>query len=229
MNSVINHGYKMAERILSACTVLSCVVFFAVACLALPSSALATPLSLIPAYPDISASGITVTYDHSMEILTAIGYPAFYKPDADPAHAQTIYGDDSQFSMYLMIDQYGAPHGGTLTITGSFIDGGSTIPLLSGSLLSVGFLDGGGDPLEFLFGNLSGSLAPSFSYGGAGVILSFTGFPSSTFGQDFSNQGLFGAADTFNYAVPEPGTLVLFASGIIIMIFIGRRAMISSR
>lgn len=115
--------------------------------------------------------------------------------------------------------------GGTLSIGGTVASlGFNSGTLLTGDLTALGFPDAGGDPLEFLF-NITGGDAASLYGATGGVIMSATGFGGS-FAADFdNNMGMvgrgMGTADAG--AVPVPAAVWLFGSGLLGMVWVGRR------
>lgn len=172
------------------------------------SAAQATPvLSLdLQDFPDVLAQFILVDYDAGTDSLTADGTAVQYDDDG-VGDAEPIL--NGTFSLSSIIDDVGFTSG-SLTITG-------TIPSLgfnSGTLLTGTLTDGGtppppgiSDQLHFTFDDTGGDLAPSYSAGTGGIVMSFTGFPGD-FSADFGSSS--GAAD-ISLVVPEPGSLTICA------------------
>ena len=189
----------------------------------LPRSGFAAPLGLTPVDdPDIAFFFVDVTYDATSDVLDADGFALTLEHPAGVSNA--IAG--GFFDLTAVIDDLGNPGAGSLSILGTVPTlgfGGGT--LLTGTLTDFGFRPEGGDPLEFLFDVTGGDAAAL--YGGLGssfgVILSGASFPGS-FGSDFNNLGVniaSGSGGGFGDVappIPEPGSKILFAAGLLLVV-----------
>ncbi len=97
--------------------------------------------------------------------------------------------------------------GGTIASLGF-----SSGTLLTGDLTAFGFLNAGGDPLEFLFGVTGGDAASHFGPV-VGIRLSNSGF-TGTFASNFKNTGNGKNELAAPLATPEPGSLLLMLTGL---------------
>jgi hypothetical protein len=179
-------------------------VITAVGALVLAGSAHAAliDIELAPA-PDVVSGFLFTEFDSDTGVLNSAGFALGY--DDDGTGTDPIGG--GVFFLSAMIGLDGEATGGSLDIDGTI--GGFGLSLLEGDLVDFGFIDGGGQILEFLFEVTGGDLASD--YGGVGtvigVILDANGTYSGDWTQDFSAFG--GVSDTAALAVPTPGSLVL--------------------
>jgi hypothetical protein len=168
----------------------------------------ASPLNLTLAdTPDFLIQLTTVAYDAGTDSLTATGTAANLDDDGT---TESITG--GSFTLTASIDASGALSSGTLSVGGTIASlGYNSGTLLTGDLTAFGFLDSGGDPLEFLF-EVTGGDAAGLYPDTAGVILSNTGFDGD-FTTNFQNNGD-GSADIAP-PVPLPAAMWLFISGLL--------------
>ena len=175
-------------------------------------------------FPDIVSSFIDVTYDAATDSFNASGFALALDDDGSiPAEDIT----DGVFDLSATIDSTGALIGGSLSIVGTVAYlGFNSGTLLTGNLTAFGFLDAGGDPLEFLFDVTGGDAAGLYGSAPGGVILSATGF-TGDFNFDFDN--LIGEAPGTGSAVadvapvPLPAAVWLFGAGLLGLVGVGRR------
>lgn len=165
-------------------SIRSLAAFAAVGCVA--GSAFAAPLNLdLAAFPDIASGFIDVSYNipaRGGANFLASGFALTFDDDGGVPPAQISNGT---FNIAAQIDGGGVPHGGFLTIGGLLTRG--DLPLLTGSLVAIGFPDlERGSVLEFVFDVTGGSLAAAFG-DQVGVILSTTGFAG--WGTSWNNFG----------------------------------------
>jgi hypothetical protein len=182
----------------------------------------AVPLNLVPGVPDIVSSFINV--DYSGGTLTASGFSSDF---AFPSGTTTVITGGT-FDLSASIDIAGTLSGGSLDIGGTIAGlGFNSGTLLTGNLTALGFIPGGGDPLEFVFDVTGGDAAGLYGISG-GVILTSTDFPGS-FGNNFASAPLAGLADTFG-GIPEPVTvgLCLFGQFAAVVAIRRRRSSVSS-
>lgn len=175
----------------------------------------ATPLNLTPQYPDIFASGLTVSFSTVGNVLSISGSAAWLMPhETDWTLDEPI--SNGQFSLTANLSSNGWLSGGSLKITGTT----STYSgdLLKGTLTGFGFADMA-DPssskwpqvLEFSYDVQQDSLLANLFGSRGGVIIGASGY-----GGEFSNAvplKNFGSttavADAFKIqpvSVPEPGS-----------------------
>jgi hypothetical protein len=176
----------------------------------------ASPLNLVLSQtPDILVQLTDMEYDAGTDLFTADGLAVNLNDDGSP---DLISGGN--FSLSASIDDTGTLAGGTLSVTGTIAGlGYNSGTLLTGNLTAFGFLDGGGDPLEFLFevtGGDAAGLYPSV----AGAILTSTGFGGiGDFTTGFTNSG----TGNVNIApVPLPAAVWLFVTGVLGLAGLGR-------
>ena len=191
-----------------------------------PSLAQAAPLNLtLNDVPDIVSQFIDVTYDASLQTLSASGF-ALELDDDGSVPPEPIAG--GTFDLTATIDNAGNLVNGTIAIGGTVASlGFNSGTLLTGTLTAFGFPSVGGDPFEFLFDVTGGDAAALYGAGSvpAGVILSGTGF-GGDFGSDFDNLSTSpgtGIAVANVGTVPIPAALWLFASGLLGLIGLARR------
>lgn len=172
--------------------------------------------------PDIVSDFIDVSYDASTDSFTANGFARELDDDGSvPAEAIT----DGTFNISATIDGSGSLTSGSLSIGGTVASlGFNSGTLLTGSLTAFGFLDSGGDPLEFLFDVTGGDAAGLYGSIG-GIILGATGF-GGNFTSDFDNLvgGVPGTGSAVaNVApVPLPAAIWLFGAGLLGLVGLGR-------
>ena len=152
-----------------------------------PSLAQAAPLNLtLNDVPDIVSQFIDVTYNATLDELTASGFALELDDDGSvPAEPIT----DGTFDLSATIGDAGNLVGGTIAIGGTVASlGFNSGTLLTGTLTAFGFPDAGSNPFEFLFDVTGGDAAALYGGGSvpAGVILSGTGFDGD-FGSNFDN------------------------------------------
>ncbi len=177
-------------------------------------------------WPDIGVGGIGVNYNAATHLLTANGFAFNY--NAIYAINGSQPNTSGTFQLSASIDNQGVLHGGTVNIAGN-IPGigapGAGPTLLAGDLFQFGFPNAGGDPFEFRFYHLTGTLASTYQQhqGGVSAIITMYGtdFPGN-FQQDFSNTPFGGMADV---GVPEPASagLMLTAGVLFIGLYRFRR------
>ena len=182
------------------------------------SLAQAAPLNLmLNDFPDIVSSFIDVNYNAGTDAFTASGFALELDDDGSvPAEAIT----NGTFNLNASIDASGSLSSGSLSIGGTVaslgFNGGT---LLTGNLTAFGFLDSGGDPLEFLFSVTGGDAAGLYGSIGGIILSGGTGF-TGDFNTDFTGNGS-AAADVA--PVPLPAAVWLFGSGLLGLIGIVRR------
>ena len=184
------------------------------------SLAQASPLNLVlnPA-PDISSAFITVDYDSTLDILTASGFAQQLETGGIGSPFLITGGS---FDLAASVDDLGILTGGSLAIGGTVAGlGFNSGTLLTGSLSAIGFVDAGGDPLEFLF-NVTGGDAASLYGGLGGIILGSTGF-TGDWTSDFDGGAFNSVADVGVGVVPVPAALWLFGSGLIALLGLSGR------
>ena len=172
--------------------------------------ATAGPLNLVlESNPDVVSGFIDVVYNANADLLTLDGFAL----EIDPDGSGNVGINNGSFLISLAVDDAGFVSGGSLTMTGDIPSMGLSGTLLTGTVNDFGFLEAGGDPLEFVFDLSGGLLAPIYG-AQAGVIAGGTMFPGS-FAADFDNLigGIGGTgtatADT-GRLVPTPGGIALF-------------------
>lgn len=186
------------------------------------SAGQAGPLALdLADSPDIASGLVIMSYSAGLDQFTARGFALSMDDDGSVPAEDILSG---AFILTATIDGSGAFSGGSLTIGGTIASlGFNSGTLLTGDLTAFGFLDAGGDPLEFLL-EVTGGDAFALYGGGltdAGIILTGTGFDGS-FDTDFDNgMGLSGLTDVV--MVPLPGTLCLGLFGVGILAAVRRR------
>ena len=176
----------------------------------------AAPLNLtLLDFPDIVSSFIDVTYDGGTQTFVASGF-ALELDDDGSAPAEAIAG--GTFDISASIDNSGTLIGGTLSIGGTVASlGFNSGTLLTGNLTDFGFLNAGGDPLEFLLDVTGGDAAGLYGAVPAGVILSGTGFAGSFVGSfdNLSGGPGTGSAVADVAPVPLPAAIWLFGVGLL--------------
>jgi hypothetical protein len=183
------------------------------------STANAALLNLTGGRPDLTASGVIVTYDASSDVFRATGVIASLDYPGSPSPDFPSSAINGTFDINVQIDGSGAfKSGGSLTITGSIPSRGiNNQVLLSGTISGFGFNPTTGSRrFEFRFNDLDGALQADFG-ASVGVILN-TGsinFPGH-FANNFQNAVIMpgvgaGSADTFA-EVPEPTALLSWAA-----------------
>ena len=188
--------------------------------LCISGPAQAALLNLTQDFPDVSSNFINVAYTEGSDSLTASGFATnlvLVSGGADNAIA------GGSFDLSASVDDSGSLSSGNISIGGTILGlGFNSGTLLTGTLSDIGFVDGGGDPLEFLFSVTGGDL--SSIYGGTGgVILSSSGFTG--WGADFTNSPFAGLADTFAVSpVPVPAAVWLFGSALLGLVGYGRQS-----
>jgi hypothetical protein len=169
----------------------------------------ASPLNLtLVDTPDILILLTTVQYDAGTDLLTASGTAVNIDDDGT---TEAIAG--GSFSLNATIDSSGAMSSGSLTVSGTIASlGYNSGTLLTGDLTAFGFIDSGGDPLEFLF-DVTGGDASGLYPSVAGAILGNTGFGGiADFTNGFQNNG----DGSVNIApLPLPAAMWLFISGLL--------------
>ena len=209
----MRHVLKMLGRVAAA---LALIGTFAGSAQALPL------LGLSPNDPDISVIGLGLSYDATLQILTATGDgSASYS--ATNAHGNPVAGlVGISYNLSANIDNAGNFLGpGSLNIQGDL--GSGTETLLAGNIFDFGFDDSanfiGIGAFEFLL-NVNDS-ALSLGFGPtAGVILTapFGALPDNWgFAADFSSISDLqtrGALRADNFAVPEPASFGLLLLGL---------------
>lgn len=194
-----------------------CLITFLVCLSGLLSAA---PLNLVGTLPDIASTSVSTTYTSSTHILDIQGTASVFT-ETNGTQDTITPGASPSFHIVANIGSSGQIIAGTnsLTITGSVAALGAGTPLLSASnLTAFGFNTSGTEIYEFVFtvpSSGAGSLAGY--YGPTGTPLdvivttgSITGGIPSNFTANSSTSG--GLADVRGNA-PEPGTLLLLASG----------------
>jgi hypothetical protein len=162
--------------------------------------------------PDITSAFISVNYDAGTGNFTANGFPTGL--DLPPGYSVT----PGAFSLNMAVNQAtGAPLSGSLSITGTVPGLGlASGTLLTGDITDFGFETGGGEIFEFLVDVTGGDLASAFGRQ-AGIILDAndSGFGGS-FEQSFANTEFQGVADTFGAPVPEPASVLVWLSVLVV-------------
>lgn len=155
--------------------------------------------------PDLASGFLTSTYDAGPGFLTIDGFALEFDDDGSiPANLIT----GGVFNLDAVIDDSGEATAGSLAILGN-VDGFGP-DLLRGNLVDFGFIDGGGQILEFLFEVTGGELDELYGGEGAlfGVILDVNdvGY-SGDWTESFALSN--GVADTA--PIPATGVLAVFA------------------
>ena len=200
----------------------------------------AAPLNIIlyPS-PDIHAAYLDIAYDADGQdadtgILSVTGVSEYitiddvgtqhYIYDSATGGPPPLDADPGAFSMTAIIDNDGTFVSGSLTVSGyvpdmNLADSGT---LLTGNLIELGFLEGGGNPLEFYFLYTGGDVEYLYNNVGplGGMIMSlgaFGNFPgnwTSDFNNNYGTTGL-GQGQADIGVAPIPGAVWLFASGLL--------------
>jgi len=150
--------------------------------------------------PDLSAFGITWSYDAGAMMLTGTGTPAILQPGN-----LLVDNPMGSWDLSVNITPAGDLLGGSLSITGGIGEGPFNSPLLEASVVAKEFNAGGSSPgiYKFLLKTTGGSLQPQF--GPQVAILLNTNeaqqFPGAS---DFSFMNA--SSDTFAVPVPEPAS-----------------------
>ncbi|MCC6320758.1 MAG: hypothetical protein IT438_04900 [Phycisphaerales bacterium] len=181
--------------------------FGALSALALLTSvsapALAAPLNLNLARPDITSGFISVTYNATTDVLQATGTAIAIDFDGvnPPDHAITA----GTFTLTASVNSAGSLVGGTLTIGGTIPALGAGAPLLTANLTSFGFSS---SPLTQIFeftGSVTGGSQAAAFGPSMGTILFLGGGFNGTFNSNFNNGNFFGQAAADTARIPAPG------------------------
>jgi len=206
--------------------------------LALPSLAQAGPITFNPnpitgAFPDIKTNPTTITYNTGQVCsfagntfagcLTIVGDNTKLTRFSGDAGLSFNAAEPNDYTLLAAIDSAGVFHGGTINVVGGLPAPYNTAPgttTLTGSLTQFGLVVGSGglnDAFNFL-ANVTDPLGLGFG-SLAGIVVSTSGnFVNGTnpFSQNFGLTSFnVGQMDTFMQAaqVPEPGSLLLLATG----------------
>lgn len=189
----------------------------ALAALVISASSHAALLGItLQPYPDIASGFIDVTYNSASDQFVASGFALTFNDDGNPPNQNISNGS---FNITATVNGSGVATSGSIVIGGSVP--GFSNPLLTGSLVGMGFLNGGGDIFDFLFTVTGGTLANAY-YGGIGAVFGvildanfgpsggFTGNWNSNFNNNGGNPG-FGSGVSDSAPVPAPGALAVLA------------------
>lgn len=180
--------------------------------------------------PDIGTTLLTVSYDASGALgqLTVKNFLDFPTDSNNLRVNGTNYAvTNSVFTLTALIDKSnGEAQSGSFTLTGDTNYGsGYSGTLLSGTLSGFGSSpNSAGSALKFLFTSLGGSLSSLYSGGQAGIFLnSVSTYPGGLLSSIFQSDWLESETTTADIAppaeVPEPGTLLLIAGGMVAIRF----------
>ena len=189
----------------------------AAAMLLFAPGAKAMPLNLVPQTPDIVSASVANSYTAGTTVYTA--FAVAQNLNVPPVSA--IVG--GSFHVKANIANAGVLIGGTVKIGGSIAGlGFNSGILLTGNLTALGFPVGGGSPIEFLF-NVTGGDAAGLYGAVGGIILGNPGLPATLWAADWTGgPSSLTTADTF--AVPVPGAVWLFGSGLLALLGFMRKS-----
>lgn len=177
------------------------------------TSAVAAPLNLSPAIPDVASGFIIVTYNAGSQQFTASGFTqqiSLPGPSSQPAGLR-------QFSLTATVSNAGVATGGTLLVKTDF-GSADSVAFQSADLTAFGF--DAINKFEFVFSQQAGNLASVGSDIGTILVSPSLSFPGNipSFAQSFTNDpfGLgFGDGNADTFLIPAPGaTAILGLAGL---------------
>lgn len=187
-----------------------------------------------PNYPDFFSKINSINYNAGTDALAIVGLPQNAKISDILEYNDFLSSPMPTFSIIADITSAGTigGGGGTLSITGKSISlGNSDTNLLSGVLEQFGFnqtIPNKNGRFEFIFGSLTGVLAPYFANGKAHALVtavqdSGTAY-DGTFNADFffSGTGAKLNSDTLGVPIPEPSTATLAGLALAALLGISR-------
>jgi hypothetical protein len=186
-----------------------------IACMS--SAAVAAPLNLLPALPDIFFDSISFAYDANTDVFTVNSGLFASSQLVDPGNVTYPITGTPSLSISAIIDNTGTASAGTLSIDGTIAALSAGPSLLTGFLTNFGFPVSGDDPLEFLFTVAGGDLAVPGLYGtpgiySVGIILSQTSSNFVDWNTSFDNSAnIVGSVIDAFHVVPEPASILLAA------------------
>jgi hypothetical protein len=196
------------------------------------SAGLIPGFPLAPTYPDMYSKITSIVYNAGSDTFSVTGVPQnLILPDLSE-YNDFLPVPGPTFSITANITSAGAigGGGGTLTITGTSPSLGNINPLLlSGTLEQFGFSQPNPNSgrFEFIFGSLSGVIAPYYATGKAHLLLTAVDVNTAFDGTFTNPEGFsFGGArlnvDTFGVPVPEPAGATLIGLALAALLAVGR-------
>jgi hypothetical protein len=196
-----------------------------------PTAARADSLNLSPVDPDIEPNTLSVTYDATTHILSAVDeFPGMTDYSFMPDSATSDYVPDGIFILSAQFSPSGVfqTAGSTISISGDLFDASNNPlgsgPLIVGNLTDFSYTNASGGPqLQFTFAATGGLLLTKYGFGTSGGIIlddaATTPTPLSFSATYNGDAGEF-YGDVFPHSTPLPPAAVpgiLLVGGLIVV------------
>jgi hypothetical protein len=197
------------------------------------SAGLIPGFPIAPSNPDLYSAISSVSYNSATDTFSVTGIPQnLILPDLSEFNDFLSTNPTPAFSITAEITSAGAigGAGGSLSIIAKSPSlGNNNTPLLQGTLEQFGFsqLNSNSGRFEFIFGSLTGFLAPYYTNGKAYTLLTAVDVTTAFDGTFLGGNGFaFGGArlnvDTSGVPVPEPAGATLIGLALAALLAVGR-------